>query len=293
MASIPVRAGRDQLPFLKETLTVINRREINWTVVPCPTLPWARLVYPQLEAAEALERLWTEVVHVCRLDEPDPAEAWRKRISQLTAVAERLTAARFEALHFEGAGTDLTIGLLPSSRWHTAFDRTTDGIEHLANVPSEEVYTTPDPTRAEGRVRSTRPLVLSDGFVVRGLEIRFEQGRAVEISADEGAEVMRGRAALDEGAARLGEVALVDCESRIGTLGTVFFETLLDENAVSHIALGDGDEAVLADEDRPRRNKSAIHIDFMIGGNDVDVTGMTRDGDRVPVLCAGTWQLPT
>jgi aminopeptidase len=173
------------------------------------------------------------------------------------------------------------------ARWATI-----DGIRHLPNVPSEEVFTSPDPQRVDGHVRSTKPLVLSDGTVVRGLRVRFEGGRAVEIDADDGAEVLRGRAAIDDGACRLGEVALVDRESRIGQLGTVFYETLLDENAASHIALGSGFSwAVESDEDRARVNQSAVHIDFMIGANDVDVTGITRDGERVPLLRDGAWQL--
>ena len=183
------------------------------------------------------------------------------------------------------------IGLLPTSTFHAVSDRTDDGIDFLSNIPTEEVYATPDPERADGRVRSTKPLVLGDGTVIRGLEVRFEGGRAVEIDAEEGAGVLRGRAAFDEGASRLGEVALVDREGRIDRLGTVFYDTLLDENAASHIALGDGWDEGLSDEDRARRNRSSIHIDFMIGGDDVDVTGITRDGERVPVLRAGTWQI--
>jgi aminopeptidase len=172
------------------------------------------------------------------------------------------------------------------ARWSTI-----DGIRHLPNVPSEEVFTTPDPERVDGHVRSTKPLVLIDGTVVRGLQVRFESGRAVEITSDEGGEVLLGRTKIDAGASRLGEVALVDRESRIGQLGTVFYETLLDENAASHIALGSGFTfAVETDEDRARVNESAVHIDFMIGGDDVDVTGLTGDGDRVPLLRGGVWQ---
>ena len=162
---------------------------------------------------------------------------------------------------------------------------------HLANLPTEEVYATPDPERAGGRVRSTRPLVLADGTIIRGLEARFEAGRAVRIDAEHGAAVLRGRAAFDEGAARLGEIALVDRESRIGRLGTTFYDTLLDENAASHIALGDGFDDGLSEDDRRRRNHSSIHIDFMVGGDDVAVTGITADGEQVPVLRAGVWQL--
>jgi aminopeptidase len=259
--------------------------------VPCPTEPWARLVFPDLPPEEALDRLWELVAHVCRLDEPDPAAAWDERADTLTGAAGRLNARGFDALHFEGPGTDLTIGLLPSSSFHAARDETVDGIVHLANLPTEEVYATPDPQRTEGSVRSTKPLVLADGTIIRGLEVRFEVGRAVEIDAEQGAGVMRGRAAIDEGAARLGEVALVDRESRVGKVGTVFYDTLLDENAASHIAIGDGFDGGLSDEDRARRNHSAIHIDFMIGGNDVTVIGIGTDGTRTPVLVDGVWQI--
>jgi aminopeptidase len=286
----PERAGRDQLPFIKEILPVIAARTTNWTVVPCPTESWATLVHPDVAPEEALDRLWEQVAHVCRLDEPDPVAAWSERADALTAVAARINDRHLDALHFEGPGTDLTIGLLPSSIFRAARDETVDGIVHLANLPTEEVYATPDPQRADGRVRSTKPLVLSDGTIIRGLEIRFEAGRAVEIDAGQGAAVIRGRAAFDEGAARLGEVALVDREGRIGRLGTTFYDTLLDENAASHLALGDGFDEGLSEDDRRRRNHSSIHIDFMIGSNDVAVTGITRDGGRVPVLVGGAWQ---
>jgi aminopeptidase len=285
------RSGRDQLPFVKEILDVISDRTTNWAVVPCPTKPWAELVHPELPPDEAHDRLWEEIAHVCRLDEPDPIAAWDERADALTVAADRLNERRFDALHFEGPGTDLTIGLLPTSTFHAARDVTVDGIEHLANLPTEEVYATPDPERADGHVRSTKPLVLGDGTIIRGLEVRFEGGRAVELDADQGAGVMRGRAAFDEGASRLGEVALVDQEGRVGRLGTVFYDTLLDENAASHIALGDGSPEGLSGEDRRRRNRSSIHIDFMIGSDEVAVTGITREGERVPVLRGGSWQL--
>jgi aminopeptidase len=287
----PARAGRDQLPFIKEILEVINERTTNWTVVPCPSPSWAQLAHPDLPPDEALERLRQEIAHVCRLDEPDPVAAWNERADALADAAARMNERRFDALHFEGPGTDLTVGLLPSSTFQGARDETVDGIVHLANLPTEEVYATPDPARTEGVVRSTKPLVLADGTIIRGLEVQFEGGRAVAIDAEQGAAVMRGRAAFDDGAARLGEVALVDRDGRIGRLGTVFFDTLLDENAASHIALGDGFDHDLSEEDKSRRNRSAIHIDFMIGGDDVAVTGITREGARVPVLRNGSWQL--
>jgi aminopeptidase len=287
----PARLGRDQLPFLKETLTVIHERVLSWTVIPCPTTAWATLVHPELGDGEALDRLCEEIARVLRLDEANPSAAWQERADTLEAIARRLNVRHFDAIHFEGPGSDLTVGLLPSSIWQSARMETVEGIVHIANLPSEEVYATPDPARAEGRVRSTRPLVLFDGSLIRGLEVEFAGGRAVRIDAEEGVEIMRGRAAMDDGASRLGEVALVDRESRIAELGTVFYDTLLDENAVSHIALGAGEESGLSEEDRARSNRSAIHVDFMIGGDDVSVTGITRDGARVPVLTGGTWQL--
>jgi aminopeptidase len=286
----PARAGRDGLPFLKEAFHVINDRTTNWTIVPYPTEAWARAMYANEEGPHALAELEQAVVHVCRLEEPDPSAAWRARMDALEAAATRLNDRRFDALHFEGAGTDLEVGLLPTSRWMAARMTTVDGIEHVANIPSEEIATAPDPQRAEGVVRATKPLEVG-GALVQGLRVRFEGGRAVEIDADANAEALRGRAAVDEGAARLGEVALVDRESRIGALDTIFLNTLLDENAASHVALGNAYAISAGEEDRDRINESAVHIDFMIGSNEVAVTGLTREGERVPVLRGGAWQL--
>ncbi|MEA2192189.1 MAG: aminopeptidase [Solirubrobacteraceae bacterium] len=286
----PQRAGRDQLPFLRESSQVVNARTTNWTAVPCPTGPWASLVYPDLSTADALERLWEQVLHMCRLDEPDPVAAWRERQDVLVGVSERLTARGFDALHFEGPGTDLRVGLLPSSRWISARFQTAGGIEHMPNLPSEEVFTAPDPERVDGFVRSTKPLVVA-GNIVRGLRVRFEGGRALSIDADEGGELLAQYTQRDEGACRLGEVALVDGEGRIGPLDTVFYDTLIDENAASHVALGSAYEFTAAEADHPRLNRSQIHIDFMIGSPEVDVTGVTADGERVPVLRAGAWQI--
>jgi len=165
-----------------------------------------------------------------------------------------------------------------------------DGLPHLVNLPSEEVFTTPDPERVDGVVRSTRPLALG-GLVVEGLRVRFEGGRAVQIDADAGAEALRAQAESDEGASRLGEVALVDRDSRIGRLGTTFYDTLLDENAASHIALGSAYRFTLDEKYLDRANRSEIHVDFMIGGDDVAVTGITSNGERVPVLRDGDWQI--
>ncbi|MGH2875666.1 MAG: aminopeptidase, partial [Solirubrobacteraceae bacterium] len=162
---------------------------------------------------------------------------------------------------------------------------------HQPNIPTEEVFTTPDPERVDGSVRSTKPLFTS-GTTVSGLRVRFEGGRAVQVDADQGVEVIRGMIAADDGAARLGEVALVDREGRIGPLGTVFFDTLLDENAASHIALGQAYEMAIGDrEDVGRINSSVIHTDFMIGGDDVSVTGLRANGEQVPLLRGGRWQV--
>ncbi len=286
----PARAGRDLLPYLKETFSVINARTTNWTIVPYPTPAWAAAAHPDLDPDAALARLWEEIVHVCRLDEPDPSEAWRERFAALARAASRLNERRFDALHFEGPGTDLTVGLLPTSSFEGGAMTTVDGIVHGPNLPTEEVATAPDPLRAEGVVRATKPLEVA-GTTVRGLRVRFEGGRAVEIDADENAEILRERCARDEGASRLGEVALVDREGRIGRLGTVFCSTLLDENAASHVALGNAYASMVGEADRARINESAIHIDFMIGADNVAVTGLTASGERVPVLRGGDWQL--
>ena len=193
-----------------------------------------------------------------------------------STAATRLTERRFDALHFEGPGTDLRVGLLPSSRFRAARFQTVDGIVHMPNLPTEEVFSTPDPLRTEGVVRSTKPLVVG-GSIIRGLEVEFQGGRATRIDAEENADVLRGYTSKDEGASRLGEVALVDREGRIGKLGTTFFDTLLDENAASHIALGSAYAECLEDEaDHKRMNDSQIHIDFMIGADDVSVTGADR-----------------
>jgi aminopeptidase len=289
----PARAGRDRLPTVQETFTVIDQRSVAWTISPFPIPSWAAVVYPELEADAALEQLWHDVAHVCRLDEADPAAAWNERIDQLWQVAERLDVLELDALRFEGPGTDLTVGLLPSSRFakEGGASHTRTGVRHVPNIPTEEVFTTPDPERTEGVVAATKPLDIA-GSLVTGLRVRFEGGRAVAIDADTNADTLRARCAIDEGASRLGEVALVDRESRIGRLGRTFFTTLLDENATSHIALGDAYSAPIADPaDVPRINESGVHIDFMIGSDDVAVTGVTRSGENVPLLRGGAWQI--
>jgi aminopeptidase len=289
----PARAGKDRLPTLKETFKTIDDRSIAWTLSPYPTAGWAKRVYPDVSDEQAVDRLWQDIAHVCRLDEPDPAQAWQDRIEQIFQVASRLDALDLDALHFAGPGTDLTVGLLPSSRFakEGGSSQTRTGVRHVPNLPTEEVYTTPDPERTEGVVTATKPLDLG-GSLITNLRVRFEGGRAVSIDADENADALRARTRVDDGASRLGEVALVDSDSRIGRLGKTFFTTLLDENAASHLALGDAYAAPVGDPaDVGRINESAIHIDFMIGSDDVAVTGTTKSGEQIPILLGGTWQI--
>jgi aminopeptidase len=286
----PALVGKDMFPWLKEITEVVEARTTNWTGIPCPTDDWAALVHPGIAPGEALGRLWQEIAHVCRVDEPDPVAAWRLRLDQLVEVAGKLDALALDALRYEGPGTDLTVGLFPSSRWQTTRFSTVGGIEHVANIPTEEVFTTPDPERVNGVVRATKPLFTS-GAVISGLEVRFEDGRAAAIDAEQGAATLRTLAAHDVGAARLGEVALVDRGSRIGAMDMVFFDTLIDENAASHIALGQGYGNAVDGDDRKQMNSSEIHIDFMIGSNELAVTGLTGDGREIPLLRDGAWQL--
>ncbi len=285
------RAGRDQLPYLPNSGRVVNAGTTNWCVATAPTRGWARLVHPDLPEDVAYERLWEEIAHVCRLDADDPAEAWRLRGAELQAAADRLTERRFDAIKLTGPGTDITVGLFRSSAWHAGDSETIAGIRHFANIPTEEVFTTPDPTRVDGVVTATRPLVLY-GSVVDGIRVEFEEGRAVRIEAERGADALRSAAARDDGASLLGELALVDGSGRIGSLGTVFWETLVDENAASHIALGSAYLSPVEDEaEQARANRSGIHVDFMIGSPELCVDGVTEAGESVPVLRRGEWQI--
>jgi aminopeptidase len=289
----PARAARDQLPAVREVFKIVEDRSVAWTISPFATEGWAQVVFPDLEPAAAVDALWRDIEHVCRLDEPDPIDAWERRLREIWEAASRLDALDLDAVKFVGPGTDLTVGLLPSSRFakEGGSSMTRTGVRHVPNLPTEELFTTPDPERTEGVVASTKPLDIG-GSLVTGLRIRFEGGRAVEIEADENAAALRERCASDDGAARLGEVALVDRESRIGQLGRTFYSTLLDENSASHLALGDAYSHPIADPaDLPRINESEIHIDFMIGSDEVTVTGVSRAGDEIPLLVGGAWQI--
>jgi aminopeptidase len=287
------RVTEARMRQLAEASLKLTDGSCNWSIVAFPNEGWARTVFGEPD----LERLWQAVATAVRLDERDPVAAWRKHVADLERRAAALNERRFDALRYRGPGTELTVGLHPESIWQAALDESR-GIRHVANMPTEEVFTTPDARRVEGTVRSTYPLQIH-GTVVRGLEVRFEGGRAVEVHADEGEELMRAQVAADDGAARLGEVALVDRGSRVGKTGLVFYDTLFDENAASHIALGAGiiqaveGAAELTAEQRHERgvNQSSIHTDFMIGSPQVEVAGVTKAGDEVPILSRGDWVL--
>jgi aminopeptidase len=287
------RVGKARMREVAEASLKLTDGLCNWTIVAYPNEGWAETVLGEPD----VERLWEAVAHAVRLDTPDVVAAWRDHIAVLQERAAGLNERRFDHLLYRGPGTDLTIGLHPESEWKAALDRSA-GIDHVANMPTEEVFTAPDARRVEGTVRSTLPLQIQ-GTIVRDLEVRFESGRAVEIRASSGETVMRTHAATDDGAARLGEVALVDGHSAVGETGLVFYDTLFDENASSHIALGAAIvQAVewardLEPEQRHERgvNHSSVHTDFMIGSNDVEIDGVTQTGEAVPILRGGDWQL--
>jgi aminopeptidase len=281
------RVGRARmLELAAEGTRQMNERLNNWTVIGVPNGGWARQMFGEAD----LDRLWSLVEYCVRLDEDDPVAAWHEHVGQIGSRARSLNELAIDRIHFRGPGTDLTVGLLPESRWQGCESKTVAGIPYVANLPTEEVFTTPDCRRTEGVVRSTRPLALH-GRIVRGLTVRFEQGRISELHADEGEDVIAGQLTTDERAAYLGEVALVDGTSRIGRTGETFFETLFDENAACHIAYGAAYVEAVEGGAIDGVNISTVHTDFMIGGPDVDVDAVLGDGTELPLLRGDVWQL--
>ena len=263
-----------------------------WSVVAFPTPRWAGLVFGDPD----VEQLWKAIAYTVRLDEPDPVAAWNEHIERLERRAERLHELDLAAVRFVGPGTDLRVRLHATSRWHTARHQSASGVLHVANMPTEEVFTTPDARGTEGVVRATYPLNMT-GTTVDGLELTFHEGRVTQVRASGGEGFIREHIAIDDGAARLGEVALVDRNSRVGRSGLVFHNGLFDENAASHIALGAGWTPAVAnatdlraDELHERGiNQSLVHTDFMIGSPEVGIVGVTSDGDEVTLLENGEW----
>ena len=280
--------------YRRRYLELVSEGRVSWCIVGAPNPGWAKIVLGEPD----VERLWDAVGQSVRLDEPDPVAAWRAHIEKLRERATKLNERRFGAVRFVGGGTDVTIGLLSRSRWVSAGAETAWGQEHVPNIPTEEVFTSPDRNRADGVVRSTLPLALQ-GTVVRDLEVRFENGRIVGVKAASGEQVVRAQIETDEGSRHLGEVALVDGDSRVGRTGLTFLNTLFDENATSHIAFGQAlPDAVegaldLTPEERVAEgiNDSGTHVDFMIGGPEVDVFGLDADGGETPIIRDDAWVL--
>jgi aminopeptidase len=288
----PARLGRARMPeFERAWIEAVNERKVPWTIVAYPTEAWAREMFGEPD----VDRLWQAVAHAMRLDRPDPAAAWAERLDELEARAGVLTDRRFEALRYRGPGTELEVGLIEGHRWLAGRNETDAGRRHVANMPTEEVFTSPHRMRAEGTVRATMPFALRGG-IVDGLELRFSGGEIVEARADRGEDIVRAELDRDAGARRLGELALVDSSSRVGEAGIVFRNTLFDENAASHIAFGAGlawtvDGIPPEEHEAAGLNESQTHTDFMIGSPEVEVDGVEPGGTAVPILRDAVWQL--
>jgi aminopeptidase len=279
--------------FERAWLRVVTEGAVAWSLIAFPTERWAREALGEPD----VDRLWDAVAHALRLREDDPAAAWQVRLDELDARARALTERDFHAVRYRGPGTELDVGLIEGARWIAGREQTKGGQEFVANLPTEEVFTTPHRLRAEGTVRSSLPLSLR-GKVIEGLELRFAGGEIVEARATRGEDVLQAEIATDDGARRLGEIALVDESSRVGESGVVFRNTLFDENAASHIAFGSGIGWTVEhlDADKPEElgvNESATHVDFMVGSPELEIDAIEAGGAAVALLREGRWQLGT
>ena len=292
----PERVARSVMPEQRQAYWhAFDRGDMPWTIVAFPTPGWAEQAFGEPDVA----RLWEAIQATVRLDENDPVAAWKQHIATLRQRAAQMNERRFDAVRFRGPGTDLTVGLLDASRWMAAGHETNGGRFFTPNLPTEEVFTTPDRRRTEGHVSATQPLVLVGGTVVNDLQVTFSGGRITGVKASSGEDDVRAEVALDEGASYLGEVALVDDSSRVGRSGLTFWNTLFDENAASHIAYGTAVMPALdldgtPDEDELAAmgiNRSRAHTDFMIGGPEVEVDGIEPGGTAVPIMRENVWQL--
>lgn len=290
------RANRAMSTAYKPALEKISNFEINWNIVSYPNPSWAKQMFPELDENAAIRKLADAIFAASRVDVPDPVAAWKAHNAVLHAKSAWLNGQNFASLNFKGPGTDLTVGLADGHEWHGGASVAKNGVTCNPNIPTEEVFTTPHARRVEGYASSTKPLS-HQGTLIDNIHVRFEGGRIVEAKASKGEEVLKKVLQTDEGAARLGEVALVPHSSPISASGLLFYNTLFDENAACHIALGQCyskcfvDGAKLSQEEIAAKggNSSLIHIDWMIGSGAVDIDGIKPDGSRVPVMRKGEW----
>lgn len=288
------RAGKDPMPRLYSVIELVHSGKVNWTYVACASPGWATKIYGEPD----VERLWGDLATFMRLDQPDPIAAWKEHVERLSVRANALNDRSLQAVRFRGPGTDLTVGLVENARWNAGATTMPDGRPVVVNMPTEEVFTTPDFRRVDGIVRATRPLVLH-GSVVEDLEVEFKDGIVTKVTASKGAGIVEGEMDRDEGGRRLGEVALVDKVSPIGQKGRSYYDILLDENATCHIAYGagypqgiEGGATMTIEElEAAGVNHSGVHTDFMIGGPEVSVHGVDQSGAEIPIILDDTWQL--
>jgi aminopeptidase len=275
---------------------LISGDKVNWCVIAYPVEKWACKVFPGRTAAEAQASLWESIYSIVRLDAPDPIVAWQDHAARLSERTAYLNGRQYNALHFRGPGTDLTVGLPYNHRWLGGAAPAGNGITNIANVPTEEVFTAPDRARVDGVVRATMPLNYG-GNLIENFSLTFKDGRVTGVQAEKGESLLRSMIEADEGAARLGEVALVPASSPISRTGVLFYNTLFDENAASHIALGRAYTNCIAgceglsneDFNAMGGNTSIIHVDFMIGSAEIDLDGLTDEGTAEPLMRAGEW----